>query len=248
VITRPLEGRVAVVTGASRGIGKAAAIALAEQGAHVIALARTQGGLEELDDSIRAAGSAATLVPLDIRDLEALDRLSAAIFERWGKLDILVANAGVLGPITPLRDLDQRPFEEVMAVNVTANWRLIRALDPALRESNAGRVIALTSSAAWRIRPYWGAYAASKAALEALFRTYAEETRTLTNIRVTLVNPGGMRTEMRRSARPGEDPMSLPAPEELMPELMRFVQAEWDQTGVLYDFPSRRLLNYHVPG
>jgi NAD(P)-dependent dehydrogenase (short-subunit alcohol dehydrogenase family) len=244
---RPLEGRVAVVTGASRGIGKATAIALAENGAHVVALARTQGGLEELDDAIRTAGSAATLVPLDIRDLDALDRLSSALFERWGKLDILIANAGVLGPITPLRDLDQKPFDEVMAVNVTANWRLIRALDPALRESDAGRVVALTSSAAWRIRPYWGAYAASKAALEALFRTYAEETKTLTNIRVTLVNPGGMRTEMRRSARPGEDPMTLPAPEELMPELMRFVHADWSETGRLYDFPSRKLLDYHLP-
>ncbi len=242
-----LKGRVAVVTGASRGIGRATALALAKEGAHVIALARTHGGLEDLDDEIRAVGGAATLVPLDIRDYEALDRLCSAIFDRWGKLDILVANAGVLGLITPMRDLDQKPFDEVMAVNVTANWRLLRALDPALRESDAGRVVVITSSAAWRIRPYWGAYAMSKAALEVMARTYAEETKTLTPIRVTVVNPGGMRTEMRKSARPGEDPMSIPAPEELMPELMRFVKPGWTETGRLYDFPSRKLLNYREP-
>jgi NAD(P)-dependent dehydrogenase (short-subunit alcohol dehydrogenase family) len=242
-----LKGRIAVVTGASRGIGRSAAIALAKQGAHVIALARTQGALEDLDDEIRAIGGSATLVPLDIRDYDALDRLSSAVFDRWGKLDILVANAGVLGTITPLRDLDQKPYDEVMAVNVTANWRLIRALDPALRESDAGRVVVLTSSAAWRIRPYWGVYAMSKAAVEVMARTYAEETRTLTNIRVTLINPGGMRTEMRRSARPGEDPMTLPTPDELMPDLIRFVKPDWTETGRLFDFPSRKLLDYQLP-
>jgi NAD(P)-dependent dehydrogenase (short-subunit alcohol dehydrogenase family) len=210
-------------------------------------LARTQGGLEDLDDDIRSSGGSATLVPLDIRDFDALDRLSSAIFDRWGKLDILIANAGVLGPITPLRDLDQKPFDEVIAVNITANWRLLRALDPALRESDAGRVVGLTSSAAWRIRPYWGAYAMSKAAFEVMFRSYAEETRSLTNIRVTLVNPGPMRTEMRRSARPGEDPMSIPAPDDLMPELVRFVKPDWTESGRLYDFPSRKILDYKLP-
>jgi NAD(P)-dependent dehydrogenase (short-subunit alcohol dehydrogenase family) len=242
-----LKGRVALVTGATRGIGRAAAKALAAEGAHVVALGRTQGALEDLDDEIKALGSTATLVPLDLRDFDALDRLSSAIMERWGALDILIANAGVLGAITPLSDFDQKPFDEVVGVNITANWRLLRALDPALRVADAGRVVALTSSAAWRIRPYWGAYAMSKAALEVMFRTYAEETKSLTNIRVTLINPGGMRTEMRRSARPGEDPLSIPAPDELMPELLRFVRPDWTETGRLYDFPSRKMLEYRLP-
>jgi NAD(P)-dependent dehydrogenase (short-subunit alcohol dehydrogenase family) len=242
-----LQGRIAVVTGASRGIGRAAALALAGHGAHVVAIARTQGGLEDLDDEIKNLGGTATLVPLDMRDFDALDRLSSAILERWGKLDILIANAAVLGPITPLRDLDQKPYEEAIGVNLTANWRLLKALDPALRASDAGRVVVLTSSAAWRMRPYWGAYAISKAAVEVLARTYAEETKTTTPIRVTLVNPGAMRTEMRRSARPGEDPMTLPLPEELMPELLRFVSPEWQESGKLYDFPSRKILEYRQP-
>jgi NAD(P)-dependent dehydrogenase (short-subunit alcohol dehydrogenase family) len=242
-----LKGRIALVTGASRGVGRAAARALASEGAHVVALARTQGALEDLDDEIRSLGSTATLVPLDIRDFDALDRLSGAIMERWGALDVLIANAGVLGAITPLRDFDQKPFDEVVAVNITANWRLLRAMDPALRASSAGRVVAITSNEAWRTRPYWGVYAMSKAALESMMRAYAEETKSLTPIRVTIVNPGPMRTEMRRSARPGEDPMSIPAPDDLMPELLRFVQPAWAETGALYDFPSRRILEYRSP-
>jgi NAD(P)-dependent dehydrogenase (short-subunit alcohol dehydrogenase family) len=241
-----LRGRVAVVTGASRGIGRAVALALAGAGAHVVALARTQGALEELDDTIRGLGGAATLVPVDLRDLDALDRLGAAIHQRWGKLDIVVGNAGILGDVTPLTHLDQPVWDEVMAVNVTANWRLIRSLDPLLRASDAGRAIFVTSGAAHNCRAYWGAYSVSKAALEALVRTYAAET-TSTAIRVMLVNPGPMRTAMRRAAMPGEDPMTLRTPEELAPHVLRLAEPGWTETGKIYDFPQDRVLTPQPP-
>src|SRR5882757_9567881 len=169
------KDRVAVVTGASRGIGRAAALALAEAGAHVVAVARTVGALEELDDAIRAQGGAATLVPLDLKDSAGIDRLGAAIFSRWGKLDMLLGNAGLLGAITPLAHLEPKVWDDVMAVNVTANWRLIRSLDPLLRQSTAGRAVFLTSGVTYSFPAYWGAYAISKAALEAVVRTYARE-------------------------------------------------------------------------
>ncbi len=169
--------RIALVTGASRGIGRAVALELARSGAHVVALARTQGALEELDDEIRALGGEATLAPCDIVDFDALDRLGAALFERWGKLDVFVGNAGVLGPLSPLGHVDVKDWTRLMAVNVTANWRLIRSLDALLRASGAARVAFVTSSAAHKATPYWGPYAVSKAALETLARTYAAETR-----------------------------------------------------------------------
>ncbi|MBO0734913.1 MAG: SDR family NAD(P)-dependent oxidoreductase, partial [Methylocapsa sp.] len=175
---RALDGRIALVTGASRGIGRAVALELARAGAHVIALARTQGGLEELDDAIREAGSQATLVPCDLKDFDALDRLGAAIYQRWGMLDVFIANAGLLGPLTPLAHIDPKQWDEIVSVNVTANWRLIRSLDLLLRNAAAGRVVFITSAAghAANLRPYWGACAVTKAALDALARTYASET------------------------------------------------------------------------
>ena len=232
---KPLQNRVAVVTGASRGIGRAAALALAEAGAHVIALARTQGALESLDDEIRAKGGSATLVPVNLKDFEALDRLGAAIYERWGKLDILLGNAGQLGELAPINHIDQPVWDEVMAVNVTANYRLIRSLDPLLRASDAGRAIFITSGAAHKHKAYWGVYAVSKAALEALVRTYAAETVT-TAVKVMLLNPGPLRTNMRRAAMPGEDPLTLKTPEELAPHIVKLALPSWAETGKIYDF------------
>ena len=209
-----LEGRIALVTGASRGIGRASAIALAKAGAHVILVARTVGGLEETDDEIQKAGGSATLVPLSLREFDAIDRLGASIYERWGKLDALLGNAGVLGQLTPLAHLEPKTFQEVMEVNVIANWRLIRSLDPLLRQSDAGRVLFVTSGAARKHIAFWGAYAMSKSALEILALTYAVECEP-TNIKVNLINPGPMRTLMRKKAMPGEDPEFLVKPEEM---------------------------------
>ena len=243
-----LENRVALVTGASRGIGRAVALELARAGAHVIALARTQGALEALDDDIRALGGETTLVPCDVRDFDALDRLGAAIHQRWGKLDIFVGNAGVLGPISPLGHVDVKAWDEVIAVNVTANWRLVRSLDPLLRQSDAGRVVVVTSGAAHRaeLRAYWGPYAVSKAALEALARTYAAETAT-TAVKVMLVNPGPLRTRMRAAAMPGEDPATLRTPEEIAPKIVDMCAPGWSESGKLYDFPGDRVMGFRGP-
>jgi len=198
-----LAGRLALVTGASRGLGAAAALAFAREGAHCVLVARTVGGLEELDDRIKAVGGAATLVPLDVTDGPGIDRLGAALYERFGRLDVLLGNAGILGVLSPIGHIDPQVFEQVMAVNVTANWRLIRSLDPLLRRSDAGRAIFVTSGITRQPVPYWSAYAASKAALEMLVGTYAAEVAH-TAVRANLYNPGPMRTAMRAQAFPGE--------------------------------------------
>ena len=245
--------RIALVTGASRGIGRAAAVALALSGAHVVAVARTQGALEELDDEIRALRPtepcATTLVPMDLRDFDAIDRLGEALYRRWGRLDAFVGNAGVLGVLTPLHHLDPKTWDEVIAVNVTANWRLIRSLDPLLRRSAAGRVAFMTSGAASRaeLRAYWGPYATSKAALDALARTYAAETVNTSNIRVMLINPGPLRTLMRAKAMPGEDPSTVRTPQELAPKIVEICSPDWTETGKLYDFPSDQILPSNLP-
>ncbi len=209
---RRLEGRIAVVTGASRGIGAAVARRFAAEGAHVVALGRTTGALEELDDAIRAAGGSATLAPFDLTDYAAIDRLGASLFERYKRLDILVGNAATLGTLTPVAQIRPAEFEQVLAINLTANWRLVRSLDPLLRASPAGRAIFVTSAAALKARAYWATYAISKAALEMMVGIYAAETAK-TSLRVNLIDPGRTRTAMRARAYPGEDPMSLPAPD-----------------------------------
>jgi NAD(P)-dependent dehydrogenase (short-subunit alcohol dehydrogenase family) len=229
------SGRIALVTGASRGIGFAAAKALAAEGAHVILVARTVGGLEEADDEIRKSGGTATLVPLDLKDFAAIDKLGATIFERWGRLDALLGNAGVLGTLTPLAHLDPKIFAECLDVNVTANWRLIRSLDPLLRKSDAGRALFVTSGASHRFRSYWGAYAMSKAALEAIVLTYAAEcagTATAAN----LLNPGPLRTRMRQKAMPGEDPATLDPPEAVCPLILELLAPDCSRNGDLASF------------
>lgn len=235
---KPLAGRIAVVTGASRGIGYQAALGFAKAGAHVIALARTVGGLEELDDEIQAAGATATLVPVDLKDFDAIDRLGASIHERWGKLDILLGNAGQLGVVMPLHQLKPAVFDDVFDVNVTANYRLIRSLDPLLRESDAGRAIFVTSGAVRSMRQFTGVYSASKAALEALVITYAKEVER-TNIRANLIDPGTMRTKMRAHYAPGEDPQSVAPPEDIVPALLEMTDANLAETGQIYDLPNR---------
>ncbi len=231
--------RIALVTGASRGIGRAAALALAEAGNHVVAVARTVGGLEELDDAIRAKGGAATLVPLDLKDTAGIDRLGAALFERFGRLDALLGNAGLLGALTPVAHIEPKVWDDVMAVNVTANYRLIRSFDLLLRHSVAGRALFVTSGITRTCRPYWGIYAASKSALEAIVRTYAGEVAK-TSVRVNLLAPGRLRTHMRAQAMPGEDPMTLDPPEAVAPEIVRMLSPDYTENGVLFEAPSRR--------
>jgi NAD(P)-dependent dehydrogenase (short-subunit alcohol dehydrogenase family) len=231
-----LKGRIALVTGASRGIGRAIALQLGKEGAHVVALARTPGGLEELDDDIqKAGGETATLVPVDLRDGPAIDRLGAALFERWGRLDILVGNAGVLGQLSPIGHIEPKVWDEVIAVNLTANWRLVRSLDPLLRAAPAGRALFLTSGAARHVYAYWGPYSVSKAGLEALIKTYATETAS-TPVRVNLLSPGPTRTRMRAQAMPGEDPNSLTPPERVAEAMMPLILPELTESGAIFEY------------
>jgi NAD(P)-dependent dehydrogenase (short-subunit alcohol dehydrogenase family) len=227
-----LDGRVALVTGASRGIGAAVAERLAAAGAHVIAVARTQGGLEETDDRVRAAGGTATLVPLDLVQFDAIDRLGAAVADRWGRLDILVGNAGILGGLRPVGHFRPDAWDHVLAVNLSANWRLIRSFDSLLRVSDAGRAIFVTAAAAATAEPYWGAYAASKAALETLVRTYAAEIAR-TSVRANLVDPGVVRTKMRAEAFPGETATDLHPPESVTEVFVRLADPANRDNGTL---------------
>ena len=245
-MTIDLKGRIALVTGASRGIGYFTALGLAKAGAHVIACARTVGGLEELDDAIKTAGGRATLVPFDLADMDAIDRLGGSIFERWGKLDILVANAGVLGVISPVGHVEAKVFEKVMTVNVTATWRLIRSVDPLLQQSDAGRALILSSSAAHKCKPFWGPYSASKAAVEALARTWAGETQRLP-LRILSVDPGATRTAMRAQAIPGEDPSTVPHPSEVATKLLPLVGPDQTETGKLFIVRENRIVDYRLP-
>jgi NAD(P)-dependent dehydrogenase (short-subunit alcohol dehydrogenase family) len=245
---KPLADRIALVTGASRGIGYATALALAQAGAHIVAVARTVGGLEELDDAIRAGGGVegATLVPLDLDDFDGITRLALALNERYQRLDILIGNAGMLGPVSPLGHVDPKDFERVMRINVTANLQLIRGMDPLLRRAEAGRAVFVSSGAAHHARAYCGPYSVSKAAFEVLARTYAAETAT-TRVRVNLINPGPTRTRMRAHFMPGEDPETLPTPDRVAAAIVALCLPSFDETGMFYDVPSARLLGFRGP-
>lgn len=225
-----LQGRIAFITGASRGIGRAVARRFAAEGAHVVVMARTQGGLEELDDEIREIGGEATLVPADVADFDTIDRIGASLYQRFQRLDVLVGNAGVLGTLGPIAQTTPPSWEQTMAVNVTANWRLIRSFDPLLRASHSGRAIFVTSGAAARPRAYWGAYAVSKAALEMLVGIYAAET-VKTSVRVNLIDPGATRTSMRAQAYPGEDPLTLKTPEQITGVFVELASADCTRHG-----------------
>ncbi|RMD64426.1 MAG: SDR family NAD(P)-dependent oxidoreductase [Alphaproteobacteria bacterium] len=226
-----LAGRIALITGASRGIGAAVARRYAAEGARLILVARTVGGLEEVDDAVRAAGGEpATLVPLDLSDGEAIDRLGASLYQRFGRLDILVGNAGILGTLGPITHIRPQVWSAVLDINLTANWRLLRSLDPLLRQSQAGRAIFVTSGAAARPRAYWGAYAVSKAALEMMVGIYAAEI-TKTAVRANLVDPGAVRTGMRAQAYPGEDPATLPTPDEVTEPFVTLAEASCTLNG-----------------
>ena len=226
-----LEGRIALVTGASRGIGAAIARRFAAEGAHVIALARNSEKLEQLDDEIARLGGSATLVPMDLNEWQAIDGLAAPLAERFGRLDILVGNAGILGTLTPVQDIQPQEWDEAFRVNVHANWRLIRATDPLLRQSDAGRVLFVTSGITRRAAPFWGLYATTKAALEKLAQTYAAEVEK-TAVRVNVINPGPTRTEMRATAFPGEKPESLPHPDQIMEAFVAAVSPDFTGNGL----------------
>ncbi len=234
---KPLDGRLALITGASRGIGRSLAVGFAKAGAHVILLARTVGGLEEVDDEIRAAGGTATLLPMDLKRGDKLDALGPTILQRWNKLDILVANAGLLGPLSPLGHITADAWREVIDVNLTANWHLIRTLDPLIRRSDAGRAIFVSSGAALAKNAYWGPYAVSKAGLEALAKTWAREL-VAGSVRVNIVNPGPIRTGMRAKAFPGEDPHTLKSPDDILPLFLKLASPTWTDTGQIHDFAT----------
>ena len=239
-----LADRIVVVTGASRGIGYFTALHAASAGAHVIAIARTVGGLEELDDAVKASGrGGTTLVPLDLKDGPGIDRLGGAIAERWGRCDALIANAGVLGTISPIGHTEAKAWDEVMAVNVTAVWRLARTLDPLLTRTPDARALIVSSGAAHSCKPYWGAYATSKAAVEAMARVWAKESAQ-GPLRVNCVDPGATRTQMRARAMPGENPATLPEPSDVARSIVALLDPSIVQTGAVYDVRTRSWRSY----
>ena len=229
-----LAGRVAVITGASRGIGAETAKLFAAEGAHVVLMARTVGGLEEVDDAIKSAGGTATLVPCDLTEFDRIDNLGPPLLERFGKVDVFIGNAGMLGDMTPLGHYDAKRWHAVFDINVHANWRLIRVLEPLLKRSDAGRAVLISSTAAHSARAYWGAYAITKAALETMAHVWAAELAN-TNVRVNLLNPGGTRTVMRAEAFPGEDPLTLKTPDVVAAALIELSVPECTKHDALID-------------
>jgi NAD(P)-dependent dehydrogenase (short-subunit alcohol dehydrogenase family) len=237
VVTRALTGQIALVTGASRGIGAAAAQALAAAGAHVVLAARTAPDLEAAEERIHQAGGSATIAPLDLVESDSIAKLAAAVAERWGRLDILMLNAATLGSLTPVAQIDGKEFSRVLTLNLLASQALIAGFDPLLRKSEAGRLIAVTSSVGRRPRAYWGAYGASKAALETLVLSYAEEVRNLSPVKVAILDPGATATTMRARAFPGEDPATLKPPAAVAEALVALLGSEFE-TGHRLDLRS----------
>lgn len=234
-----LKGRLALVTGASRGIGRAVALGLAQAGCHVIITARSLPSLESLDDEIQTAGGSATLLQLDLKKGDKIDQLGPTIYQRWQKLDILIANAGILGPLSPLAHVTEDGWMTTIETNLNANWRLIRTLDPLLARSDAGRAIFVTSGAASGKYAYWGPYAAAKAGLEAMVKVWSHEVAS-THVRANLINPGATRTSMRSKAFPGEDPSTLPTPDELVPLFLELAAPECERNGDVVNFREWR--------
>jgi NAD(P)-dependent dehydrogenase (short-subunit alcohol dehydrogenase family) len=229
-----LKDRIALITGASRGIGRAVALTFAREGAHVLLLARPRNALEEVDDQIRAVGGRASLIPLDLADGKAIDALGPTLYERFGRLDVLVGNAAILGRLMPLTHIPSEHWERALAINLTANWRLIRTLDPLLRRSDAGRVIFVTSGVARSARAYWAPYSVTKAALETLAKTYADETAD-SPIKVNIIDPGATATRMRAEAYPGEDQITLRTPEAVAEAFVPLAMPDWKETGEMVD-------------
>jgi NAD(P)-dependent dehydrogenase (short-subunit alcohol dehydrogenase family) len=232
-MTKKLQNKIALITGASRGIGAAVAKAYAAEGAHVIIAARTVSGLEEVDDAIKASGGQCTIVPLDLLDGDKIDQLGGIIAERFGKLDILVGNAGMLGQMSPVPHVEPKVWEKTIALNLTANYRLIRSFDPLLRQSEAGRAIFVTTQMADKNAPFWGCYAASKSGLEQLVKTYAAETQK-TNVRVNLVDPGIVRTEMMSEVSPGGDPEDWTPAEDVTDIFVELAQSSFNESGKIF--------------
>lgn len=235
-MTGKLDGKVALVTGATRGIGAGVVLALAREGAHIIMIGRTTGALEDMDDAVRELGAEATLVPMDLGDFDAIDRLGGHVASNWGKLDILIGNAGILGPISPIGHIPPKEWDQLMAVNVTANYRLIRSFDPLLRAADAGRATFVTSTVAESCRAYWGGYATTKAALNCMVKTYALEVANNTNVRANIINPGPIRTSMRAAAAPGEDPETLDTPHDIAPLFVKMSLPEFQANGEIISY------------
>jgi len=229
------EKPIAVVTGASRGIGRAAAVVQARSGRHVIAIARSTKALEKLDDEIRDSGGSCSLVPMDLKDFDGIDRLGLELYQRYGRVDVLIHAAGVLGPLTPTSHVSPRTWDEVMGANLTASFRLIRSLEPLLRLSSFPRAVFFSSGAAANPRAFWGPYAAAKAGTEALIKSWAQEVG-FTGLRANLLNPGAVRTKMRAGAFPGEDPMTLPPPEALGSILLEMTHPDFETNGKVINF------------
>jgi len=235
-MTKKLQGKIALVTGATRGIGAGAVLELARAGAHIIMIGRTTGALEEMDDAVRKLGGETTLVPMDLTDYDAIDRLGGHVASTWGKLDILIGNAAILGPISPIGHIPPKDWDQLMALNVTANYRLIRSFDPLLKAADAGRAIFVSSARAENIHAYWGGYATTKAALNALVKTYATEIANNTNVKANILDPGRIRTSMRAAAAPGEDPKTLDTPDDLAPLIIKMASPDFQANGQVISY------------